>query len=127
MCLNQFIDLIPVMASSEKQDWQLVGHPGIFEKIMLMIGLDSLESLDNCRQVCKTWNAMIMNKIWENPTKKWGTIIQRRIERSWDIQNNYPSDDKISQAKLLGKHRNQKDIIDCPIMYCFRIERYPHP
>ncbi len=24
---------------------------------------------------------MIISKIWENPTKKWGTIIQRRIER----------------------------------------------
>ena len=72
---------------------------------MLMIGLDSPESLDNCRQVCKAWNAMIMNKIWENPTKKWGTIIQRRIERSWDIQNNYPSDKMIYRAKMLGKPR----------------------
>ena len=103
LCLNQFIDLIPDMASSEKQDWQLVGHPGIFEKIMLMIGLDSLETLDNCRQVCRNWNTMIMNKIWENPTKQWGTIIQRRIERSWG--NNFPSDQKISHAKLLSKHR----------------------
>ena len=72
---------------------------------MFMIGLDSIESLDNCRQVCKTWNAMIMNKIWENPTKKWGTIIQRRIERSWKRQDYYPSDDEIYQAKLLGKYK----------------------
>ena len=116
------------MASSntQAQNWLLLSHPVIFEKIMLMIGLDSLESLDNCRQVCKTWNAMIMNKIWENPTKKWGTIIQRRIERICNDQNYYPSDDKISQAKLLGKHRNQIDIFDCPIMYCFRNERYHH-
>ena len=78
-------------------------HPGIFEKIMLIIGHGSLEDLDNCRLVCKTWNEMIMNKIWENPTKKWGTVIQRRIERSWD--NLLPSDEKITQAKLLGKRR----------------------
>ena len=91
------------MASSDTQDWLLLRHPGIFEKIMLMIGLDSLESLDNCRQVCKAWNDMIMNKIWENPTKQWGIVIQKRIERSWDDQNNLPSDEKISRAKLLGK------------------------
>ena len=81
----------------------MLQHPGIFEEIMLMIGLDSLESLDSCRQVCKAWNTMIMNKIWENPTKKWGPIIQRRIERSWNIQNYFPSDEKISKAKFLGK------------------------
>ena len=105
------IDFVPDMASSntQAQNWLLLSHPGIFEKIMLMIGHDSLESLDNCRQVCRTWNNMIMNKIWENPTKKWGTIIQRRIERSWEKlagRNRFPSDEKITQAKLLaGEHR----------------------
>ena len=48
---------------------------------------------------------MIMNMISENPTKKWGTIIQRRIERSWERQDYYPSDDEIYQAKLLGKYK----------------------
>ena len=107
-CLTQFIDSISDMASlseSDTQDWLMLRHPGIFEKIILMIGLDSLESLDICRVVCRSWNAMIMNKIWENPTKKWGTIIQRRIERSWDDQNYYPSDKLISHAILLGKQR----------------------
>ena len=78
----------------------MLGYDIIFEKIMLMVGLDNLES---CRQVCRSWNAMIMNKIWENPTKRWGIIIQRRIERTWRYY--YPSHKKISQAKLLGKHR----------------------
>ena len=91
------------MSQDENQDWLILSHPGILEKIMLIVGLDSLESLDRCRQVCKSWNAMIMNKIWENPTKKWGKIIQRRIERSWGNEDYYPSDAKISQAKLLSK------------------------
>ena len=90
------------MSQDENQDWLILSHPGILEKIMLIVGLDSLESLDRCRQVCKSWNAMIMNKIWENPSKKWGTIIQRRIERSWDNEDYFPSDEKISKAKLLG-------------------------
>ena len=80
----------------------MIRHPGIFEKIMLMVGQDSFESLDICRQVCRTWNTIIMNKIWENPTKQWGTIIQGRIVRSWGTL--FPSDEKISKAKLLGRH-----------------------
>lgn len=87
----------------------MLGHYIIFEKIMFMVFcLDSYyESLDCCRQVCKTWNTMIMNMIFENPTKKWGTIIQRRIVRfgllrEWDyFQDYYPSDKQISRAKIL--------------------------
>ena len=123
LCLVEFIDSVSDMASSGTQDWLMLSHPVIFEKIMLIVGLDSLESLDNCRQVCKTWNTMIMNKIWKNPTKKWGTIIQRRIERSWDDEHYYPSDKKISQAKLLGKHKPTQN----EIMFSFRNQRYPHP
>ena len=113
LCHNQFIDSVPEMASSDSQDWLMLRHPGIFEKIMLMIGLDSIESLDICRQVCRAWNTMILNLIWENPTKKWGTIIQRRIEKCWE--NLFPSGEKISHAKYLGKTQNQ-NIIDCPII-----------
>ena len=129
--MTHLLDSISDMASSDTQDWQLVRHPGILEKIMLMIGLESLESddsfesldsrrLDICRQVCKAWNAIIMNKIWENPTKKWGMIIQRRIERSWDIMNNiryyYPSDKQISRVKSLGKYKVQA--LSVPIHCC---------
>ena len=75
----------------------------VFNDVMLIVGHQRIEDLDSCRQVCRAWNSMIMNKIWENPTKKWGTIIQRRIERSWE--NHLPSDEKISRAKFLGEHR----------------------
>ena len=93
------------MSLQDDKDWLMLRYPGIFEKIMLMIGLDNIYSLDNCRQVCRSRNVMIMNKIWENPTKPWGPIIQRRIERSWERQDYHPSDKLISKAKLLGKHR----------------------
>ena len=98
--------ILPGMASSESDNsrWLMLGHEIIFEKIMLIVVFESLESLHCCRQVCSTWNIMIMNMIYENPTKKWGTIIQKRIELSWDIENNYPSDKQISQAKLLGNN-----------------------
>ena len=98
------------MSSTDNQVWLLTRHNLIFEEIMLMIGHSSLESLDSCRQVCRTWNDKIMDKIWERPTKRWGSIIQRRIERSWGGYRDFPSNEKISKAKLLGKQtQNQND------------------
>ena len=108
---SSFIDLTLFkqgMASSDNQHWLMFGHVILFEKIMMIVGLDCDTSLDICRQVCKTWNANIMNMIYENPTKKWGPIIQRRIERTW--QNLLPSDQQIYQAKLLGKQTQNQNI-----------------
>ena len=136
--LTWIIDSIPDMASSDNQDWLMLRHPGILDKIMLIVALKSLESLDSCRRVCKTWNARIMNKIWENPTKKWGTIIQKRLERSWGnlirksdndhcyylTSNVLPSDDKIIHAILLGKHRNIRIICKISFIICFRNQRH---
>ena len=89
------------MTSPDDQVWLMCGHDLIFDKIMLLIGHSSLEDLDRCRQVCKTWNDKIIMKIWENPTKSWGTIIQGRIERSW-APGMFPSDEDNSYAKWLG-------------------------
>ena len=69
-----------------------------FSDIMMMVGLESLESLHRCRQVCKTWNEKILRNIWESPSKK--KIMKERIDRSWRM---YPSDEEISHAKWLGE------------------------
>ena len=71
----------------------------ILRDIMLMVGLMSIESLHRCRQVCKTWNEMILRDIWESPRKK--KIMKERIERSW-APGMFPSDEDISYAKWLG-------------------------
>ena len=34
----------------------------IFSDIMMMVGLESLDTLHSCRQVCQSWNEMIVNK-----------------------------------------------------------------
>ena len=35
-----------------------------FGDLMMMVGLESLETLNTCRQVCRSWNKMIVsNKI----------------------------------------------------------------
>ena len=69
------------MSSSDEQNWLMLSYPEIFDKIMMMIVLSSVESLHRCRQVCRTWNAMIMENIWESPSKR--NIIKMRIEKIW--------------------------------------------
>ena len=90
------------MSSSQNPNW-LTMPDLVFDKIMLIIGLDCLESLDSCRQVCRAWSVAIMRKLWDNPSKSWGNVIRRRIEKSWG-PGNLPSDQKILHAKLLGDH-----------------------
>ena len=71
----------------------------ILSDIMMMIGLESLESLHRCRQVCKTWNEMILRDIWESQSKK--KILKKRIEENWG-PGMLPSDEEIAHAKWLG-------------------------
>ena len=59
----------------------LVFPEEILSEIWLMVGLESLESLHRCRQVCQTWNELIMKNIWENTRNK--NMIVTRIERNW--------------------------------------------
>ena len=82
----------------------MLGHDLIFQKIMMMVGLDSLESLHRCEQVCTAWNTMIMQNIWESPSKR--SIIKMSIERNW-APGTYPSDEDISCAKWLGKNKTR--------------------
>ena len=70
------------------------------DDVMLMVGLESLESLHRCRQVCRTWNEKIMNNIWGNEAKK--KIIKAKIEKNWR-PGMCPSNEEISHAKWLGK------------------------
>ena len=79
-------------------DWLMLPDL-VFSDIMIMVGLESLESLHRCRQVCSTWNEKILQDIWENPNKK--KIMKERIERSWGPEM-FPSEEDISHAKWLG-------------------------
>ena len=89
------------MSSQDNQDWRMLGHDLIFEKIMMMVGLDSLESLHRCEQVCTAWDEMIMKNIWERQSQR--NIIKIRIERNW-APGMLPSDEDISHAKWLGNN-----------------------
>ena len=77
-----------------------------------------INTLENCRRVCKDWNEMIKRSVWLKPTKEWGVITKRMIEAKWIPWNwrenvpkcwkkwlpgGYPTDKMISHAKALGK------------------------
>ena len=78
--------------------WITLPEP-LFSDIMMMVGLESLESLHRCRQVCRTWNEMILRQIWESQSKKM--IMKAKIEKNWGPEM-FPSDEEISHAKWLG-------------------------
>ena len=71
----------------------------IFDHILFLIGCGSIEKLESCRQVSRTWNRRIMNSLSENPSRKWGQIIGRRFERSWN--QNLPTEEQLSKASEL--------------------------
>ena len=101
------------------RDWRLLPDLALAD-VMLMVGLDSLESLHRCRQVCRTWNEKIMNNIWGNKRNK--KIIKAKIEKSWGPWMHpsmfskririFPSNDELSHAKWLGKRFNPITRID---------------
>ena len=95
------------MMSSLDRDWRLLPDLALVD-IMLMVGLESLESLHRCRQVCRTWNEKIMTNIWGNNKNK--KKIKAKIEKNWG-PGMFPSNEEISHAKWLGK----KFVIICSI------------
>ena len=71
----------------------------VVSEIMINVGLDSLERLHRCRQVCKTWDKVILHDIWGSDNKK--RIIKERIRRNWG-PGRLPSEEEISLARMLG-------------------------
>ena len=71
----------------------------LFSYIMVMVGLKSLDDLHSCRQVCRTWNELILSLVWGSEGSKG--IMKERIERSWG-HGMLPSNEEIFHAKWLG-------------------------
>ena len=63
-------DYLEVVYQGDNPDGAYVCHRQskkrdvFFGDLMMMVGLESLETLNTCRQVCRSWNKMIVsNKI----------------------------------------------------------------
>ena len=74
-----------------------------------------LQTLDNCRKVCKTWKAIIESSVWPSPTKEWGIITKSMIEKNWAqrwVPKSFPTNKMIVHAKALGESKdNLKNIV----------------
>ena len=68
------------------------------DEIMMKVGLDNLESLHRCRQVCRAWNKGILTNIWEKASKR--NAIRAKIEKDWS-PGMLPPDHQICHAKWL--------------------------
>ena len=79
-----------------------------------------IDTLNNCRKVCREWNEMIKRSVWLKPTKEWGIITKSMIEKYWSWRS-IPSDKMISHAKDLGKSKKTQIFIHIKIMirFCF--------
>ena len=89
----------------------------VFGDIMMIVGLESLDTLHTCRQVCRSWNEMIVSIIQDilinfiNPpfqcemtdTQKFSKDVAERISVQWTNGKYLPSNAEIYQAKVLGK------------------------
>ena len=92
--------------SSIDRDWSRLPDIAL-DDVMLMVGLESLESLHRCRQVCRMWNEKIMTNIWGNKKKK--RIITAKIEIKFNSEyggDTFPSNEEISHVKWLGTFSN---------------------
>ena len=98
--------------------------PEIWNRILYFAFIDKdgpdIETLDNCRKVCREWNEMIKRSVWLKPTKEWGIITKSMIEKYWSWRS-IPSDKMISHAKDLGKSKKTQIFIHIKIMirFCF--------
>ena len=105
----------------EHVDWNNLPDV-IFGDIMMMVGLESLEILHTCRQVCRSWNEMIVSIIQDilihfiNPpfqcemtdTQKFRKSVGERLRIKLSDNPYLPSNAEISQAKNLGRTVKQK-------------------
>ena len=74
-----------------RQDWQNLPDV-IFGDIMMMVGLESLDTLHTCRQVCRSWNENIVsNKIFLSSFK---SSISVRDDGHTKIQEEYGRENK---------------------------------
>ena len=65
------------------RDWQNLLD--IFGDVMMMVGLDKLENIPKCRQVCQGWNVMVsqMTKLKKDTTRRRAEALVAKIrERS---------------------------------------------
>ena len=112
------------MTNSVNPDPDWLSLPDLVrDEIMLNVGLDNLEGLHRCRQVCRAWNTGILTNIWGKASKV--KVIRAKIEKDWS-PGMWPHDHQICHAKWLearGILRTQ-DIVTILEQVRARVEQF---
>ena len=79
----------------------------IFCDIIMMVGLESLEDLHKCRQVCQSWNVMTSQMPWlkKDTIRKRADSLALQIRKKWVSLFYTPSLLEIVTAASLAHHR----------------------
>ena len=65
---------------SPRSQWQNLPDV-LFSDIMMIVGLESLDDLHRCRQVCRNWNEKIKQNIWDNRQKRFK--LDEKLKKCW--------------------------------------------
>ena len=73
------------MSEKTQADWQNIPDL-VFSDIAVMVGQESLEELQKCRQVCQCWNVMIsrMTKLRKDTLRRKAEGLASRIKGGWE-------------------------------------------
>ena len=74
--------------------------PGIFSDILMIVSLERPEKIFKWRQVCQTWNKVILHDILGTEAEDKKRILRERIQRNWG-PGRFPSEEEISLARML--------------------------
>ena len=100
----------PQKRSKSALAWQsfqnLPDVPDFNLQLPMMLGLDSLEDLQRCRQVCQSWNEMIqtMNKHSKRAIEKNSRSVANTIIKKWRANDYEPGPLEITTAASLAHH-----------------------
>ena len=97
----------PQVIRPKLSTWQTLPDV-IFGDILVMMGLNSLEDLKKCRQVCQSWNVIIahMTKYKKDTIRKEADSLDAQIRKKWTFRHIYnkPLLPEITAAASLAYH-----------------------
>ena len=97
----------PQVIRPKLSTWQTLPDV-IFGDILVMMGLNSLEDLKKCRQVCQSWNGIIahMTKYKKETIRKEADSLDAQIRKKWTFRHIHykPLLPEITAAASLAYH-----------------------
>ena len=101
---RSFLSTVTVKPLFSKNGWQNLPDL-ILTDIMMMAGLDRLDDISKCRQVCQSWNVMIsqMTKRNKDTIRREAESVAAEIREKWG-DNDDDTLPEIANAASLAHH-----------------------